>query len=118
MATTVYGPWILAEIPSVTTALFGVAAYAFHRIKKSEDADNARRDEQLDTQATALATQSQALGILVANQPGVLVRIDRIEQRQNTLSETTASLATIIERHESWHERNDPHPARNTVRNS
>lgn len=102
------GPYVLMEIPVMTALVAGVAAWLIKRLVSTRDTADARRDAEMKDQSASLAEQSRALAIMLNNQPILNSRLDQLERTQSTLRETTASLAAILERHENWHERNDP----------
>lgn len=90
--------YFVAELPVATTIICGAIGLMWRKLSQ----DNDRRDSDL-------ARQSEALAILIAAQAPLHTRLDRVERRQQTLSEATAVLTATLEAHQAWHERVDRH---------
>jgi hypothetical protein len=65
---------------------------------------------RLSAQDKAMAANTTALAVIVAEFQPLRTTVDNMQTRVNTLSEATAVLAATLERHEDWHSRHDRNP--------
>jgi hypothetical protein len=103
----------------MSAAILGGVGYLMRRRNDKDD----ERDQALTelAHATAIlvdandATRSTVDEMRVESRrqfKDVAGRLAKFERRQASLSEATSVLANVLERHEAWHERNDPRPLR------
>lgn len=103
------GPFIIAEVPVVTTAAFAGLAWLINRAVRRIDRHETRLDEHEAEQA-AVAAELGRIGLRVTT---VETLAAQHERRIPSISENLAILATFMDRHERWHERHDdPHSDR------